>query len=297
MDLSLDAAVFNFEYDGEDFTIPLPPYTLSGCLWRPASPEYVVVYVHGFGGFVSANHDVSDIIVASGGVFMGCDHMGHGRSPGPHCSCTVDEILVETELVIRKARELFPALPIFLYGYSMGGLAVLQGVFQKPDFSVSNLRGVIVGSPWISTSSMGFATGLAAWLVSKIFPHFEWPAGTNKWPADLRPDYAESMANCRYYLTRITPRLLDSALRTMTTVRKAYREWPKELPIVFMQGENDALVNPGMNRAWFEELRRATGGNVVDVKWYQGGNHNLLKGRVTRPLGLQDMLDFINRLK
>jgi acylglycerol lipase len=299
MNLSLEAAVFNFEYDGEDFTITVHSSTLTGCFWRPPSPQYVFLFVHGLSDFVTVNHDISDIIVASGGVFMGCDHIGHGRSPGPRISCTIDEIVEETELVIQKARELFPTLPIFLYGYSMGALSVLHLIFQKRDFATSSLRAAIVQSPWISmyAGKLSFIESVAVWIGAKVTPLLKFPAGTDKWPADLRSDYIESLIHCPHYFTHITPRLLDSALRTMTTVRQKYREWPKELPILFMQGGSDVLVDPETNRAWFEAVREATGEKVVDIKLYEGGNHNLLKGRVTRPLGLQDILDFINRLK
>jgi acylglycerol lipase len=300
MDLSLEAAVFNFDYDGEDFTIPLGAHILSGCLWRCPNPQYVVVFVHGLGGFLSSYHDVGDIIVGSGGIFMGCDHIGHGRSPGPRVSSTIDEILSETELVVRKAGELFPGLPIFLYGYSMGGLAVIDFVLRKRDFSVSNLRGVIAGSPWISNSlvkSISLVESVAIWIGSKIAPLVLLPSGTDTWPSDLRLDYIASLISCPYHSKQITPRLLDSALTTMTRVRKSYREWPKELPVLFMQGDSDALVDPKTNQAWFDVLKEAAGEKVVEIRWYEGGNHNLLKGCVTRPLGLQHILDFINRLK
>jgi acylglycerol lipase len=301
MDLDVESAVTNFEYDGEDFTIPLNNVMLRGCEWRPESghPEFILVYVYGLGSFVTANHSLVDVVIARGGAFICCDHLGHGRSPGPRCSCTISEICEETELVIKKARESFPDTPIFLYGTSMGGLSAIQLVFEQAAFTTRNLRGVIIGCPLLSNSTSRPITlfeSFAIMLGAKFMPNFLVKSGTDSRDPDINREFANKLHDCPLFAPYITPRLLDSALRAMTKVRQHSECWPSDLPVLFLQGSADTIVDPVVNEAWFKALRESSAQNIVEIKIYERASHGLLKGQC-RPIVLQDILDFINKLK
>jgi acylglycerol lipase len=300
--MDIENVTFNLDYDGENFSIRLYDggVPLRGCEWRPESdPEFVVIYVHGLGSFLTANHDFADIILDSGGAFLGCDHLGHGRSPGPRAACTIDEVVQETELVIHKARESFPDLPLFLCGSSMGALAILQLIFEKPSFAVQNLRGVVILSPWISNSRqrpITFLEAAAIWLGSRLFPHMPVTSGTPDYSSDVSQDYVEKVVGCPLYSPFVTPRCLNSALRSMTFVRKSAADWPSDLPVLFCQGGGDSKVDPVANFAWFREVADASSKGIVSIGEYEYGSHNLLKGP-DRRMVLQDILDFIQRHK
>jgi acylglycerol lipase len=302
MDLNFpEGATFNFEYDGEDFTIPLLQHMLRGCEWRPASgqPEFVLIFVHGLGSFVTANHDFADVILANGGSFVACDHLGHGRSPGPRCSCTIDEICDETELVLQKARDSFPDIPIFLYGSSMGCLAGLQIVFEKSVLATRYLRGVILACPWISNSKAKPITlfqSVGIMIAAHIFPSMILATGHESSPPDAHPDFAKKFHDCPLYSPFTTPRLLDSALRTITKVRARFGDWPSDLPVLFLQGALDTSVDPVANHAWFRAVWEASAKDLVEIKIYEQATHNLLKGPY-RSSVLQDIVEFINKLK
>ena len=296
-------AVFSFEYDGEDFTIPLHKgaFILKGCEWRPENgqPEYVVIYVHGLGTFLTTKHDVADVITADGGAFMGCDHLGHGRSPGFRSSCTIEEICQETELVIMKAKESFPEVPIFLFGNSMGSLATLQLVFQHSMFCTENLKGVIIESPWISNARKNPITLLESvgiWLISKFSPLSIVSTGDEQYAPDIRKDFVEKVQGCPLFSPFTTPRLLNSALRAMNYVRESYSDWPSDLPVIFLQGGADSLVDPVANEAWFKDLKEASVSEAVSYKIYPEATHSLLKGPFRAQI-LRDILDFIHKYK
>lgn len=295
-------AVFSLEYDGEDFIIPLQNsgFVLKGCEWRPENgqPDYVVIYVHGLGTFLTTKHDVANVIVADGGAFMGCDHLGHGRSPGFRSSCTIEEICQETELVIMKAKESFPDVPIFLFGNSMGALATLQLVFEKYVVSSENVKGVIIESPWISNSKENPITLLQSvgiWLAAKFSPLSIVSTGEEQYAPDVRKDFVDLVVSSPLFSPFTTPRLLNSALRSMTYVRHSCPYWPAYLPVIFLQGGSDSLVDPAANEAWFQAVK-AWATAAVSYKIYPKGTHSLLKGPCRAEV-LRDILDFIHKYK
>jgi acylglycerol lipase len=298
--MEIEDAVFNLDYDGENFTIPLydGAFQLKGCEWRPPGPpQFVVIYVHGLGSFVSANHDLCDIITQHGGAFLGCDHLGHGRSPGRRAGCTVAEIADETELVIERARASFPDLPLFVFGSSLGALAILRLILEKPGFARRNLRGALVQSPWISNSvhrPITFLESIAIWIAAKFAPYLVISSG-DPYAGDIRPDYVKKVMSSPLFSPFVTPRLLDSVLRTITFIMKSGAEWPDALPALFMQGGADTRVDARTNVAWIRELEEISGG-AIESKFYEHGAHNLLKGPY-RAAVLRDVLDFIDRYK
>lgn len=300
--MELSDAVFKFEYDGEDFTIPLDNgrYTLRGCEWRPeGQPEFVVVYVHGLGTFLTTKHDVIDVILQNGGAFLGCDHLGHGRSPGPRCSCTIEEICEETEQVIVKAHESFPDLPIFLFSHSMGSLASLRLIFEKSIFVSQNLRGAIIESPWISNSRehpIGFLDSFILMVASKYSPYSIISTGDEPYSPDTQQDFVRKVVSSPLFSPFSTPRLLNSAFHSITLVRENYSDWPSDLPVIFLQGGKDTDVNPQENMAWIKDVQESSAKDTVEYKFYPEASHNLFK-TTFRPIVLQDMLDFINNHK
>jgi alpha-beta hydrolase superfamily lysophospholipase len=293
--MEIEDAVFNLDYDGKNFTIPLHDgaFQLKGCEWRPpGAPQFVVVYVHGLGSFVSANHDLGDIITQRGGVFL-----GHGRSPGRRAGCTAAEVAAETELVIERARASFPDLPLFVFGSSLGALCILLLVLERPRFARCNLRGVIVLSPWISNSvqrPITFLESIAICIAAKIAPYIVISSG-DPYAGDVRPDYVKKVMGSPLFSPFVTPRLLDSVLRTITFVTKSSGDWPEGLPALFLQGGADTRVDPHANIAWITELEEIAAG-AVQSKLYEYGGHNLMKGQY-RSAVLRDVLDFIDRYK
>lgn len=300
--MELEDAVFTLEYDGEDFTIPLhDSCMLRGCEWRPEGsqpPDFVVIYVHGLGTFLTTKHDVANVIVANGGVFMGCDHLGCGRSPGFRSSCTMEEICQETKLVIQKAKESFPDIPIFLFGHSMGSLAALRLIFEQSSYISQSLSGVILESPWISNSKVRpitFLQSVGIMFAARFTPLTLVSTGDEHYASDVRPDFVEKVTKSPLFSPFTTPRLLDSALHSITFVRKSCNDWPADLPVLFLQGGADTDVDPAANEAWFKDLQE-TAKDLVDYKIYPKATHSLFKGPYRAEV-LQDMLNFITNHK
>jgi alpha-beta hydrolase superfamily lysophospholipase len=258
--VELADAKFDIEYDGEDFTIDLNPTTqLLGQTWTPSSPpRFVYIFAHGLGAFVPFKKDFFYVILDIGGVVFGCDHLGHGRSPGARTVLTVADLTTETIKVAELAHSRYPDLPIILHGHSMGGLTVIStAVYKLDELRPLNIRGVIAEAPWITPCpsrpvgrvTHGFLSTLA-WLL----PSVSVPAGVPLFSDDLVPEWVKMCKESPLYSFSVSPKLYLDAEVAQGFIRENPQAWPAELPLLFLQGGNDALVDAGMSCRWAQAV-------------------------------------------
>jgi acylglycerol lipase len=189
--VELSDAKFDIDYDGEDFTIDLTPtIKLLGQTWRPStSPRFVYIFAHGLGAFVPFKKDFFYVILDLGGVVFGCDHLGHGRSPGARTVLTVEDLTTETVKVAELAHERYPSLPIVLHGHSMGGLTVISTVVYKIEqIRGLNIRGIIAEAPWLTPCPSRSVGPISRALLRGLrwaVPNFAVPAGVPLFSDDL----------------------------------------------------------------------------------------------------------------
>jgi len=119
--------------------------------WEPTMPQpkAVVCLVHGHGEHTSRYAHVAEAFGREGFILFGADLRGHGRSGGArgHIS-SMEDFMLDIDLVLVQARTRYPGLPIILYGHSIGGVQVLHyGLLRKP-----NVKGVIATSSALHTA-------------------------------------------------------------------------------------------------------------------------------------------------
>jgi alpha-beta hydrolase superfamily lysophospholipase len=130
-------------------------------LWLPDEPpRAVVLLIHGIGEHCGRFAGVAAALTAHGLAVAAYDQRGHGRSPGQrgHINRWADyrEDLRACHALVRRH---FPALPLFLYGVSMGSLVALDYVLREPG----DVRGVMVSGVPLQP------TGAAKpWLVALV---------------------------------------------------------------------------------------------------------------------------------
>jgi alpha-beta hydrolase superfamily lysophospholipase len=74
------------------------------------------------------------------------DQFGHGKTTGKRGHNPGFELVLDcVGYVSKKAQKLFPEVPVFLYGHSMGGNIVLNYVLRRPH----HFKGVIASSPFL----------------------------------------------------------------------------------------------------------------------------------------------------
>lgn len=294
--MDVSEANFNIDYDGEDFTIDLNGTNLLGHTWKPeGTPRFVYIFVHGLGAFVTFKKDFFYIILEQGGVVFGCDHLGHGRSDGPRVSCTMDEIVEENVRVVNLAHEKYPDLPIVIHGHSMGGCATILTIMKRWEEIKGKVTLAILEAPWISKCpqrELGRFERFGINLLHKIWPTKELPAGVALFSPDLHPGWVELCDKSPLYSHTLTPRLYLSVEEAHAFVRENIDRWPAELPLLFIQGANDALVDPQGNDEWIKALQAREGLDIT-YKLYDDVPHVPLKCPKRKEI-IEDILKFLN---
>ena len=143
---------------------------------QPKTIRGLVVLVHGFGEHSGRYlQDVIPMFTDSGLAVLFYDNFGHGKSGGKRGHCpsygALMELLAE---MLEKSGALFPKVPQFLYGHSMGGNLVINYALRNE----SSLTGIIASSPYLRLAfqppKWKMVLGKA---MLKIWPSLTMPSG------------------------------------------------------------------------------------------------------------------------
>ncbi len=144
--------------------------TLFGQSWFCSEkPRAVIVLIHGFGEHCSRYTPYIKLFKAENIAFISMDQIGHGRSEGKRGVIqSFQQLLDDIDLLIEKTESIFPDIPKFLYGHSMGGNIALNYLLQRNY----PFKGAIISSPWLKLSHdlSGF-TKILVRLFSIIIPN------------------------------------------------------------------------------------------------------------------------------
>jgi alpha-beta hydrolase superfamily lysophospholipase len=92
----------------------------------------------------------------------------------------------------------------------------------------------------------------------------------------------------------VSPKLLLDAEIAQTYIRENPQAWPAEMPLLFLQGGNDALIDPGLSCRWAEQV-----GDRVETKvtyrLYPNAPHVLLKSPIRAEVA-RDILKWIEEV-
>lgn len=134
------------------------------------APKGMIALVHGLGEHGGRYVHWAKYFNEAGYALMTFDLRGHGKSEGKRGFVpSFDALLDDVTLFIAEAQSRYPAIPIFLYGHSLGGCIVLSYLLHRKP----RLKGVIATSSFIT---LGFKpspimVGIGK-LMNKIYPAF-----------------------------------------------------------------------------------------------------------------------------
>jgi len=297
--MEIDDVVWDGEYDGESFELLVENDVLLGCHWpcKEGSPKYVILYMHGLCSAVTFNANVLRIFSDHGGASLACDHRGHGRSPGNRSQTTIPLLIQEITQLILYAKLRYPDIPIFLFGHSLGGLASLCFCHRRPCAS-SLLKGVIITAPWLKAAkfpnpSIWIRMGLA--IGSRIAPNFGINTGLDVSKSTYPQKYKDLVSKSSYMLVKASPLLINSVLPNMEYISSNPCQFPREMPILFMQGTSDKLVDLNTNVEWAKVVCSNNNCEDSELILYEGAPHDIMKS-FARGDAFRSMFSYIEKL-
>ena len=228
--------------------------------WEPdKKPKAVVAFVHGHGEHMGRYAHVGAAFSKAGYALMGFDLRGHGKSGGARGHApSVEALMQDIDLLLEQVRRRYPALPVFLYGHSIGGALVLNyGLRRKPD-----VKGVIASSPALHTEPEKHPAKLMmAKVLGGLLPTVTIPTGLNTSMLSHDPQVEEDYLKDPLVHDRLSLGFGKIMLESNGWALQHASEF--SLPLLLVHGKADAIAFP----AGSEEFAAAMGGRAKLVLW------------------------------
>jgi acylglycerol lipase len=216
--------------------------TLHGHHWRPSgTPRASLVLVHGIAEHAARHDHVARRFADAGIDTYAADLRGFGRSSGRRAyldrwSRYHDD--VEDQLA--AARTAAPAVPLILYGHSMGGLIALGYVLAEPPRPLPDA--LVLSAPAIA-ASVPRSKRIAAAVLGRVLPRFsianDLPAGGLSHDPQVEIAYRGDPLNVH----RTTARLGAEFLREQSRVQARLASIDAmPVPTYVLHGDEDPIV-------------------------------------------------------
>ncbi|MDP3387430.1 MAG: lysophospholipase [Eubacteriales bacterium] len=244
----------------------------------------VVVIIHGFAEHLGRYEILTEKLLKSNFNVYRYDNRGHGKSGGKigHLN-DFNDFVTDTDLVVEKATQENPDLPIFMLGHSMGGfIAFLYGL--KHGYK---LRGqVLSGAATDYNPEIKGMKGTLIKVANKIYPDFM-----------IKNDLSEMISRDREIVRsyQSDPLVFDKATagfyyqfliagtKYLVDRRKDYT-----CPCLILHGENDKIIEKKVSEKLFEIIAS----DDKTLKIYEGLYHEILN-EPEKELVFGDILEWI----
>ena len=233
--------------------------------WQPeGEAQGVVLILHGIGEHSSRYANVVNSFVPAGYAVATFDLRGNGKSEGKRgFIMAFDEFREDLNIVHQEVRNVFPDMPLIMYGHSLGGLIALDYVLRD----ASDFHCLIVSAPSVGEPGFPKPVIMASKVLSVVAPrtilHTGLDPGGISRDEQVVKDYLEDplvhdMGNARFG---------GEALKCMDWVNANVGEL--QLPLLVMHGELDTIAFTKNSRALFE----SAGSEDKTYREYPGGFH------------------------
>ena len=280
-----DSFFLNSDFDGERLSV------MTVC---PDEPRFCLQITHGMAEHKKRYLPFMEYIASLGGACIVSDMRGHGETSDPKDygyfgENGVEATLADLHQIGLVLRQKYPGLPMILFGHSMGSL-VARSYAAEHDHHLAALilsgeasNNPAVGAGLFLTRLIALFRGdrhcssliesLSTGAYDKAFPEgekFQW-LSVNE---ENRQKYIED-SGCGFPFTLNGYDTLFSFMKR-TYSPKFYHVWRKDMPILFLSGEEDPVM--GDKKAFEDAVRfmRDMGYRNVRSKLYPGMRHEIL---------------------
>lgn len=270
-----------------------------GVSWIPADqPVKAVLQIsHGMGEYIDRYDEFARYMCDRGFAVMGNDHLGHGDSVASQedwghmgengFACIVKDL----HKVTVHFKKIYPDVPYFLLGHSMGSFAARYYLIKYGD----ELDGaVIMGTGYHPVAETIAGAALAKSIAAVKGWHHHSPlliamafGNYNNAFEPRRTDFdwlSRNEANIDQYMAEprngfsLTVNGFYEMFKALTfiTLKKNLEEMPKDLPVLFVSGEKDPVgdMTKGVRKT-FDAFSDA-GMKYLDLKFYPEDRHEIL---------------------
>lgn len=286
--------------------------------WTPDSENVVgiVQIVHGMAEYAERYEEFAKYLTEHNFVVVGEDHLGHGKSVGEgdvqgyFCEQDPATVVVRDVHRLKKmTQELYPGVPYFLVGHSMGSFivrnyicrygtgingAVILGTGGKPEgllaFSgmLASVQGALQGQKHVSKFLNKAAFGKYNKRIKKAKTNYDWltreEAVVDAYVADKDCGFVFTVNGFKTMFELISRAQNPDNLAQI----------PKDLPLLVASGEEDPVGDYGVSvRKTYQTLVDA-GVRNIKLMLYPEDRHELLN-ETDRENVMEDIMGWISK--
>lgn len=216
--------------------------------WPAVSGRAVVVLVHGAAEHCGRYDHVAKHFNAAGFGVLGFDLPGLGQSPGRRGHVdSFEDYLQAVDHVITRAADLYPELPIVLYGHSMGGLITVRWLQTRSGLHKQLLRGVILTSPCLDLSmKVPSALHRVAVMLERVWPTMSQSSGIPAKHVSRDADVVAKYVTDPLMVPKVTVKWYMELYRNMEEARGNAVSF--SIPTLILQAGDDRIVSSAATR-------------------------------------------------
>ncbi len=275
------------------------------------TPKGIFQLVHGMGEYSVRYQKMMKYFAERGYVVAIHDHRGHGETAvtiedrGWFDDKKANAIVQDVVAFTQELKRLYPGLPVYLYGHSMGSM-VVRCYIQNHDKDIEKL--IVCGSPSsnplagiaaLIARTMGFIKGDR--YRSKALAYISTGRGNERFKSEgvggwLNHDRENVEAYCNdpYCGFIFTCNGFENLFRLMknTYTKRLYKVENPNLPIHFVSGSDDPIIVNENKWLQTHNFLREVGYKNVSGKLYHGLRHEI-QNEPEQEMVFQDLLEFI----
>ncbi|QTE21976.1 alpha/beta hydrolase [Polaribacter cellanae] len=254
-----------------------------GQYWKAKETKAIVVLVHGMGEHSTRYVHVAKELTSNNYSVITFDHFGHGKTAGKRGhNPNFEAVLESISKTIAKAKELFPNKPIFLYGHSMGGNAVINYTLKKQH----SLKGVVATSPFLKLAFQPPKWKLfMGKLLQRIAPFITLGNELDANHISRDKNEVEKYENDSLVHDKISPNFSITFIKTgKWAIKNAHQ---LKVPMFILHGTEDKIIDYKGSVEFAKNTKNAT------LKLFENGYHEL-HNDLCREKMLADIVNWLN---
>lgn len=240
---------------------------LYGQLWQPEEKAKAVILLsHGLSDRSERFADWAEKFANADYAFCCFDTRGNGKSEGKRGHCkNVEDFLLDIDLCVEEVKNLFPGIPIILYGHSMGGNVIANYLLCRQP----KVQAAIITSPWLKLATEpNIVLRILAKIAYRIAPGLDQKANINAHHLADNPIVVQKYIDDPLIHDRITPAgFVNISKAGIWAIENAEK---LSVPTLLMQENGDRITSFAATQ---EFAKRA--GKTCHFKEWEGRFHEL----------------------
>lgn len=202
-------------------------------------PKAFICFCHGWGEHSLRYKDWGQRFIKQDYAFIAWDHIGHGQSEGKRGHVkNYNVFMEEVNLIINKVTQIYPSIPIVLYGHSMGGNIAINFALRESN----PFRLLIATAPWLRlTKKNPPLLELAVKVLNRLAPALQFKAPLDSKDICQVAEVVDGYKKDPLNHGKITPRLVtvidDASEYALANIDKLNK------PFLLIHGDTDPVAS------------------------------------------------------